>query len=98
MDKREVSVLETAATALADISFFIVSKGMPATAKKFVDEAIDFSETLADTKIEHRKCIYKRWKTLGYNCITYKKFVVAFISTETEIIICDFVPSKLLSA
>jgi hypothetical protein len=30
MDKREVSVLETAATALADVSFFIVSKGVSA--------------------------------------------------------------------
>ena len=54
--------------------FFIVRKGMPATAKKFVDNAIIFFEILADTKIEHRKCIYKRWQALGYNCITYKKF------------------------
>ena len=73
MGKREVSV-ETAASALADTSFFIVSKGMPATAKKFADNAIIFFETLADTKIEHRKCIYKRWQALGYNCINYKKF------------------------
>ena len=42
MGKREVSVLETAATALADASFFIVRKGMPATAKIFVDAAIIF--------------------------------------------------------
>ena len=33
MGKREVSVLETAASALADVSFFTVRKGMPATAK-----------------------------------------------------------------
>ena len=74
MGKRKVSVLETAATALADASFFIVSKGMPATAKKFVYDIIIFFKTLADTKIEHRKCIYKRWHALGYNCINYKKF------------------------
>jgi len=42
MGKREVSVLETAVTALADVSFFIVNKGMPATAKIFINAAIDF--------------------------------------------------------
>lgn len=65
MVKREVSILETASTAVAEVSFFIESKGMPATAKKFVDEAFRFFETLADSRKEYRNCVYKRWKLLG---------------------------------
>lgn len=97
MVKREVSILESASAERAGVSYFIEGKGMPATAKKFVDEAFAFFETLADNRKEYRKCKYKRWRVLDYHCITYKKFVVAFISTEREIIICDFVPSGLLA-
>jgi hypothetical protein len=98
MGKRKVSILETAAIAVAEVSFFIESKGLPNTAKKFVDNAITFFETLADDRIEYRKCTYKKWKALGYNCITYhKKYVVAFISLADEVIICDFVVAKLLA-
>jgi hypothetical protein len=98
MGKRKISILETAATAVAEVSFFIESKGLPITAKKFVDNAFTFFETLADDRIEYRKCTHKRWKALGYNCITYqKKYVIAFITLEDEIIICDFVVAKLLA-
>jgi len=42
MVRRKVSILEPAATAVAEIAWFIESKGMPQTAKKFVDEAFLF--------------------------------------------------------
>ncbi len=42
MVKREVSILETASTAVAEISFFIESKGMPATVRKFAGKAFRF--------------------------------------------------------
>ncbi|MBP6431783.1 MAG: hypothetical protein KA319_08455 [Ferruginibacter sp.] len=97
MGKRQISILEIAAVAVAEVSFFIESKGLPTTAKKFVDNAYTFFETLVDDRIEYRKCTYKKWRQLGYNCITYnKKYVVAFISLAHEIIICDFVVAKLL--
>ncbi|MBK7885083.1 MAG: hypothetical protein IPJ81_15840 [Chitinophagaceae bacterium] len=97
MVKRKVAVLQTVAMAVAEIAYFIESKGLPATAKKFVDEAFIFFESLADTKVEYRFCTYKRWKALKYKCAVYKKkYVIAFISHDTEIIICDFVSSKLL--
>jgi hypothetical protein len=60
MVKSEVNILETAAAAVADISFFIEGKGMSATAKKFVDEAFSFFETLADSRKEYRKCTHKK--------------------------------------
>lgn len=76
---------------------FIESKGMPQTAKKFVDDAFNFFEELSDERITHKPCNYSNvWKYLDYRCVTYKKYVVAYLSQHHEIIICDFVPAKLL--
>ena len=97
MGKRAISILEPASTAVAEIAWFIESKGMTQTAKKFVNDAFDFFEQLSDDRIEQKPCAYKKWAMLGYRCVTYKKkYVVAYQSHENEIIICDFVASKLL--
>jgi plasmid stabilization system protein ParE len=97
MGKRKVSILEPAATAIAEIGFFIEGKGMPQTAKKFVDDAFAFFERLSDEKLTHKPCKYDRWEALGYRCVPYKtKYIVAYLSQEKEIAICDFVASKIL--
>lgn len=99
MGKRKVSLQENAAIAVAEIAFFIESKGMPLTAKKFVDDVFLYFEKLSDDFVEHANCKYKRWQNLGYKCINYKKkYIVAFLSLTNEIIICDFVSTKLLKA
>lgn len=97
MGKRKVSILEPAAIAVAQVAWFIESKGLPATAKKFVDSAFDFFANLSNESLEHRPCKYLQWKELGYRCVNFqKKYVVAYLSLEKEIIICDFVSAKLL--
>ncbi|MGI8635333.1 MAG: hypothetical protein ACR2KZ_08010 [Segetibacter sp.] len=97
MGKRKVSILEPAATAVAEVAFFIESKGLPETAKKFIDEAFAYFDKLSDDMIEHMQCRNRVWKRLGYRCITYKKkYVIAFLSLKNEIIICDFIASKLI--
>ena len=56
-----------------------------------------FFENLADERIEHKPCHYNNvWKYLDYRCVTYKKYVVAYLSQANEIIICDFVFAKIL--
>lgn len=98
MVKRKISILEPAATAVAEIAWFIESKGMPQTAKKFVDDAFLFFDKLSDERIVHKPCNYNRWKTLGYRCVPFKKkYVVAYLNQENEIVICDFVSAKLLA-
>jgi hypothetical protein len=62
MGKRKVTILEPAATAVAEIAMFIESKGLPATAKKFVDEAFTFFEKLSDERITHHPCSYNPGK------------------------------------
>jgi len=97
MVRRKVSILEPAATAVAEIAWFIESKGMPQTAKKFVDDAFLFFEKLSDKRILHRPCNYARWETLGYRCAPFKKkYIIAYLNLDEEIVICDFVSSKLL--
>lgn len=54
MGKRKISILEPAATAVAEIAWFIENKGLPQTAKKFVIEAFDFFDNLSDERIEHK--------------------------------------------
>jgi len=97
MGKRKVSILEPAATAVAEIAFFIEGKGLSQTAKKFVAEVFGFFERLSDDRIEYRPCSYEAWGNLGYRCVTYKKkYVVAFLSLKNEIVVCEFVSAKLL--
>ena len=97
MGKRKVSILEPAATSIAEIAWFIESEGLSATAKKFVKDAFLFFDNLSDERLIHKPCRYKRWKELKYRCVPYKKkYIVAYISQEKEIIVCEFVAAKLL--
>ncbi|MDE3145330.1 MAG: hypothetical protein KGL19_14330 [Bacteroidota bacterium] len=83
MGKRKINILEQAAIAIAEISFFVESKGMPVTAKKFVDEVFEFFETLSVDTFSHKRCEYKRWKDLGYRCVHYKKkYIVAYLDLK----------------
>lgn len=81
MGKRKVTILDAATDAVAEIAFFIESKGMPETAKRFVDNAFEFFKKLGDERIVHRPCSYPLWEILGYRCITFrKKYIVAYLS------------------
>ena len=80
MGKRKVTILETAVTEIAHVAYFIESKSMKETAKKFVNEAFQFFDGLADEAITHRPCKYEMWSLLGYRCANFrKKYVVAYI-------------------
>ncbi|WP_394801110.1 type II toxin-antitoxin system RelE/ParE family toxin [Niabella ginsengisoli] len=97
MGKRKVSILDAAVDTIAEIALFIESEGMPATAKKFVDEVFSFFKTLSDDRILYKPCRFKKWQHLNYRCVTYKrKYIIAYLSHKNEIVICDFVSSKLL--
>ena len=45
MGKRKLTILEPAVTEVAHVAFYIEGKGMPETAKRFVDEAFLFFGT-----------------------------------------------------
>jgi hypothetical protein len=66
-----------------------------ATAEKFSDDAYDFIAQLADSRKGYRPCRDPQRDAMGYKCISYKKkYTIAFIELDTEIIICEFILSK----
>ena len=99
MAQRKISLLDKAIEEVAHVGYFIEAKGLPETAKKFVDDAFIFFEKLSDTKIVHKPCTYYFWKEAGYRCANFKKkFVVAYLDLGDEILICDFAIQKLLAS
>lgn len=97
MAQREVTILDKAVKEVAYIAYFIEGKGLSETSKKFVDDVFSFFRKLGDTRIKHKPCRFRIWKEEGYRCANFKrKYVVAYLDLETEVVICDFVPHKLL--
>jgi hypothetical protein len=97
MGCRKITVKQSAAESIAEIAWFVQSKGMVKTAEKFSDDAYDFLFALSKSIKSYPTCKEPIRATLGYKCIPYKKkFTIVFIETESEIIVCEFIPSKLV--
>lgn len=97
MGKRKVTILEPAIEEVARIALYIEGEGLPRTAKRFVDDAFAFFETLSDERLIHRPCKHPGWKGLGLRCVNFrKKYVVSYLDNVNEIIVCEFALQKLL--
>jgi hypothetical protein len=97
MGSRKITVKQSAAESIAAIAWFIESKGMIATANKFTDAAYDYFIILANNLKSYPVCREPHRAALNYKCTTYKKkYTIVFIETDTEIIICEFISSKLI--
>ena len=97
MGLRKITVKQSAAENIAAIAWYIESKGLVATAEKFTDNVYDYFIKLANTKISYAVCRESGRAALGYKCVPYKKkYTIVFIETETELIICEFISSKLI--
>ena len=95
MGFRKITVKESAATSIAAISLYLESEGLLAAAEKFSDDAYDFIENLRDSRKGYRPCRDPIRDAIGYKCIPYKKkYTIAFIELDTEIIVCEFILSK----
>lgn len=85
------------AESIAAIAWYIESKGMLATAEKFSDDVYNYIQTLAGDKKSYKICREPLRASLGYKCISYKKkYTVVFIETDDELIVCEFISSKLI--
>jgi len=93
--RREVTVKETVADSIADVAWYIESKGLIATAEKFADDVYDYFIKLSDSRRSHAVRRDPERALLGYKCISYnKKYTIVFLETANELIICEFIPSK----
>ncbi len=98
MGGRRVVVRQSAARSIAAVAWFIeAEKGMIATAEKFSSDAYDFIEKLANPLVVHAICRDEERRVLGLKCRTFKKkYTVVFIETDTEIVVSEFLSSKLI--
>jgi plasmid stabilization system protein ParE len=95
--KRKISIRESASESIAEIAWFIESKGMPATAERFSDDVYDAIEKLADERVKHSACKEPERNSIGLKCIPFKKkYTVVFFESDNEIIIHEFIASKLI--
>ncbi len=92
-----MSILDKAVEEVAHVAYFIESKGLPSTAKSFVDDAFRFFHTLGNPSLKHRPCKFLNWSEAGYRCASFrKKYLVAYLDLSSEVIVCDFALQKLL--
>jgi hypothetical protein len=97
MGIRKIAIKETVAESIAAIAWYIESKGLVATAEKFSDDVYDYIIKLADDRKSYTICREPERALIGYKCISYKKkYTIVFIETSTELIVCEFLVSKLL--
>lgn len=97
MGGRKVTVKQSAAESIASIAWYIESKGLVATAEKFTDDVYDYFLKLANPLKSYAVCKDPIRSSLGYKCVPYKKkYTIVFIETEGELMICEFIPSKMI--
>ncbi len=97
MGYRKITIKESVAESIAGIAWYLESEGLPAAAEKFADDVYNFIEKLGDNRKRYRTCREPQRILMGYKCLTYrKKYVIVFIELDTEIIVCEFTPSKLI--
>jgi hypothetical protein len=78
---REVIIKESVADSIAEIAWFIESKGLIKTAEKFTDAVYDFLITLSDSRKNHAVCREPERALVGYKCISYKKkYTIVFLN------------------
>ena len=97
MGRKKIKVELSAAENIAAVALYIESKGMIATAEKFADDIYDYFFQLADNRKSYALCRETARAALGYKCIPYKKkYTIVFIESADELIICEFISSKLI--
>lgn len=95
MGQREIIIKESVADSIAEIAWYIESKGMVATAEKYADDIYDFFIKLGDSRRSHPICRDPERAIIGYKCVPYKrKYTIVFLESDDELIICEFIPSK----
>lgn len=95
MGFRKVTIKESVAESIAQIAWYLESEGLLFAAEKFNDDVYDFIECLGDSRKGYRPCRDPQRDLLGYKCVSFrKKYTIAFIEQESELLICEFILSK----
>jgi hypothetical protein len=97
MGSRKVKIRRSAAESISGVAWYIESKGLLTTAEKFLDDVYDALAKLGDRRVSYSLCREKKRNLLGLKCKTFrKKYTIVFFESEHEIIVHEFLPSKLI--
>ena len=87
MGKRKIKIRREVAEEIAHISFFIESKGLLETAKRFTKSIMSFIRELDFDRIEYPICRDSERASLGLKCLPYnKKYTIVFYQLLDEVI------------
>jgi len=97
MGERKIVIRESVTESIAEIAWFIESKGLPSTAEKFSDDTYNFIAHLANDRVTHSLCKEPLRNLIGQKCKTFKKkYTIVFYEDNDRIVVCEFIPSKLI--
>lgn len=97
MGSRKITVKQSASESIASVAWFIESRGLVATAEKFTDDVYSYFLKLANPLKSYPVCKDPVRSSLGYKCTPYKKrYTIVFIEADDELMICEFIPSKMI--
>lgn len=97
MGKRKIIIPESVIHSISAIAWYIESNGFIAGAENFSQEAYDFIGNLANDMVVHSLCREPGRNLQGLKCKTFRrKYTVVFYEDKNEIIISEFIPSKLI--
>lgn len=98
MGKRKIVIKQSVADSIAQIAWFIESKGMLVTAEKFSDSVYNYFEAMSDDRRTFTICHDPIRAALGHKCVSFKKkYTIVFIESDSELTICEFISSKLIT-
>lgn len=97
MGKRKITIRREVAEEIANISYFIESKGLLETAEKFTKSIMNFIRALDFERIDYPICRDPDRANLGLKCLPFnKKYTIVFYQMEDEVIVTEFVASKMI--
>ena len=73
MGQRKIVIKQSASDSIANIAWFIESKGMLATAEKFSDSVYDYFIKFTDDKRSFALCHDPERAAIGYKCVNFKR-------------------------
>jgi hypothetical protein len=79
MGRRKIVIKQSVADSIAAIAWYIESKGLIATADKFIDNVYDYFIKLADERKSYPICREPNRRMLQYKCISYKKSILSYL-------------------
>ena len=76
------------ADSIAEIAWYIGSKGLIAAAEHFTDDVYDFLVKLSDSRRSHAICRDPISRLIGYECVSCEeKYTIVFLEIDQETII-----------